>query len=191
MLSSENIFIIALVTFNLLGGLWGAITIAKLMSKAKGKCKRVFRYLVFLIGVYCAECVAFSMGMATQVLTIGLAFVWGIVFGLWLRKHTSTRMGVKTALLLALYSCLPTASFCVLIPVARLIGGGNILSVSGGTAFGIPDFLPWPTNTIIGFSAVLLIGTILLKTIITVSLVRLLIHRGQKSADNSFQGANA
>ena len=190
MLSSEDNLIIALVAFNLLGGLVGAAAIAKLMNKVKGEGKRIFRYSAILIGVYFVECVAFCVGMATQVFTVGLAFVWGTIFGLWLRKQASTRMGLKTALLLALYGCLPTASFCVLIPMAWLIGGGNILSAAEGAAFGIPDVLPWPTNTLMGFCVALLIGTAIFKTAITAGVVRLLIHRGQKSADNSFQNAN-
>ena len=191
MLSSENILIIALVAFNLLGGFGGAVAIAKLMNKVKGKGKRVFRYSVILIGVYFAECVAFAMGMATQVLTIGLAFLWGMIFGLWLRKHASVRTALKTAFFLALYGCLPTASFCVLVPLAWLIGGGNILSAPEGAGFGIPDFLPWPTNTIMGFCAILLIGTVLFKTVITVGEVSLLIHLGEKSTADGSQTENS
>jgi len=188
---SEDALIVALIAFNLLAGFGGAIAIARLMEKINNKRTRALRYLLPLIGIYFVECAAFCAGMATQVFTVGLAFIWGIIFGLWLRKRVSVRMATKTALWLALYGCLPTASFCVLIPMAWLIGGGNILSAVEGVAFGIPDVLPWPTNTIMGFCAALLIGTAIFKTVITAGVVRLLIHRGQKSADNSSQGANA
>ena len=150
----------------------------------------MLRYLLMLMGIYFVECVAFSAGMATQVFTVGLAVVWGITFGLWLRKRASVGMALKTALWLALYGCLPTASFCVLIPTAMSIEGWNIFSVAKGAAFGIPDVLPWPTNTIMGFCAALLIGTAIFKTVITAGVVRLLIRLGEKSVINSPEGVN-
>ena len=187
----EDALIVGLIVFNLLAGLGGAVAIARLMNKINNKRTAVLRYILMLIGIYFVECVAFSAGMATQIFTVGLAFIWGIVFGLWLRKRTSVRMALKTALWLALYGCLPTTSFCVLIPMAMPIGGWNIFSAAQGAAFGIPDVLPWPTNTIMGFCAALLIGTAILKTVITAGVVRLLIHLGQKSTVDGSQTENS
>jgi hypothetical protein len=116
------------------------------------------------------------MGMCTQIFTIGLAFVWGIIFGLWLRGRGPKREVLKQAFFVSIYGCLPTASFCILVPVAGLISGGPILSDEEGISFGIPDFFPWPMNTILGFFAALLIGTVVLKVLITTGEVRLLIR---------------
>jgi hypothetical protein len=66
--------------------------------------------------------------------------------------------------------------------VAALVGGGHILSAQEGTSFGIPDFLPWPLNTIFGFFVALVIGTVVLKTVITTGEVSLLIRLGEKPA---------
>jgi hypothetical protein len=66
--------------------------------------------------------------------------------------------------------------------VAGLVGGGHILSAQEGTSFGIPDFLPWPLNTILGFCSALLIGTLVFKMIITTGEVGLLIHLGENPA---------
>ena len=189
--SSEDTLILALIAFNLLAGIAGAIAIARLMAQINSKATRALRYCLLLIGIYFVECVGFSAGMVTQIFSVGLAFVWGIVFGLWLRKRADIRTALKMAGWLALYGCLPTASFCVLIPMAALIGGGNILSAAEGAAFGIPDLLPWPTNTIMGFCAAILIGTVLLKTIITVGVVGLLINREKKAVASRLKGANA
>ena len=61
-----------------------------------------------------------------------------------------------------------------------LIGGGHILSSEEGTGFGMPD-LPWPLDTILGFCAALMLGTIVMKTVITTGEVSLLIYLREKS----------
>jgi hypothetical protein len=125
-------------------------------------------------------------GMATQIFVVGLAFVWGIVFGLWLRKYPLPRQIFKTSFFLAVYTSLPTASFGVLIVLAWLVSGNNLLDVKASREFGIPDFLPWPLNTILGFCLALVLGTFALKTVITAGGVRWLINRGENlSAGNS------
>jgi nitrate reductase NapE component len=178
----EKMLIILLVAVNLVAGFGFAVPIARLLAGISGRPGRFLRYLVFLIGIYFVECVAFSAGMCTQVFSIGLAFLWGIIFGLWLRSRTSARRALTASFLVSIYTSLPTASFCILIPVAGLVGGGHILSAQEGTSFGIPDFLPWPLNTIFGFFVALLIGTLVFKTIITTGEVSLLIHLGEKPA---------
>ena len=178
----EKMIIILLVAVNLTAGFGFAVPIAKLLDGIGGQLGRIRRYLAVLIGIYFIECVAFSAGMCTQVFSVGLAFLWGMLFGLWLRSRTSARRALTASFLVSIYTSLPTASFCILIPVAGLVGGGHILSAQEGTSFGIPDFLPWPLNTIFGFFAAVLIGTLVFKTIITTGEVSLLIHLGENPA---------
>lgn len=115
------------------------------------------------------------------VFSVGLAFVWGIVFGLRLRARASANQVLKTSFLLSLYSSLPAVSF-VLIPLLVSIGGRDILSAEEAIRFGIPPFLhlPWPLNTILGFYAALAIGAVIFKTVITTGEVSLLIHQGKR-----------
>lgn len=169
-----------LAAVNLAAGFGCAVPIARGLGKVTGKPKRFFRYFAILIAIYFVECVAFPMGMMTQVFSVGLAFVWGIIFGLWLRGRAPAREVLKQAFFVSIYGCLPTASFCILIPVIRLIGGGHILSAEEGISFGIPDFFPWPLNTILGFFTAILIGTVVFKALITTGIVNWLIHLGEK-----------
>jgi hypothetical protein len=176
-----------LIIVNLLTGFGFAIPIAKLLSKVNEKPTRIFRHFAILIGIYFVECVVLVMGMGIPVFSVRLAFIWGIVFGLWLRFRASTGEVLRVSLFLSLYSCLPATSF-ILIPVLAGLGGRNILSAEEGFRFGIPDFLhlPWPLNTILGFYAVLVIGAVVLKTIITLGEVSLLIHFGKKPEAGGF-----
>ena len=172
-----------LVIVNLAAGFGCAIPLAGLLGKVNSKSTRVFRYFVILIAIYFVESVALVMGMGIPVFSVCLAFVWGIIFGLWLRAHVSVFKVLKTAFYLSLYSSLPAASF-ILVPVLVMLSGWDILSAEEGASFGIPDFLhlPWPLNTILGFYAVLVIGAVVFKIVITMGEVSLLIHLGEKSA---------
>jgi hypothetical protein len=42
--------------------------------------------------------------------------------------------------------------------------------------FGIPDFVPWPLNTVLGFCVALAAGTIVFKTFITTGIVALIVR---------------
>jgi len=179
--SAEYAFIIVLAAVNLAAGFGFSVPIAKRLSKVTSKPNRFFRYFAMLVGIYFLECLAFPAGMATQVFSIGLAFVWGMVFGFWLRGQASSLKVLKTSFFLALYTSFPTASFGMLLLVAKLVGGSNIFSAGEGAAFGIPYFVPWPLNTILGFCTALVIGTAVFKTVITTGEVSLLIHLGEKS----------
>jgi hypothetical protein len=55
--------------------------------------------------------------------------------------------------------------------------GNNLLSVEEGAQFGIPSFVPWPLNTILGSCLALMIGTVILKALIISVEVHLIIHR--------------
>ena len=175
-----------LVILNLIAGFGCAIPLVRFLKKVDRKPRRVFRYFAILIGVYLVECVGIAMGMGIPVFSVGLAFVWGIVFGLRLRDRASTGEVVKTSFFLSLYSSLPAVSF-VLIPLLVWIGGGQVLSAEAGIRFGIPPFLhlPWPLNTILGFYAALAIGAVVFKTVITTGEVSLLIHYWKKKVTDS------
>jgi hypothetical protein len=136
------------------------------------------------VGIYFLECIAFTWGMCTQVFTIALSFVWGAVFGLWLRNTAPANKVIKTGFFVALYGCLPTISFCVLIVSFWIIGGKDLLSVEQAYQFGIPGFVPWPLNTILGFCVALSAGTIILKTAFTTLIVSLIV----KAPANSLSG---
>lgn len=178
---AESAFIIILVAVNLAAGFGFAVPIARLLGEVTGKPGRFLRHFAALIGIYFLECVAFAAGMATQVFSIGLAFVWGIVFGLWLRDRAPARKIVKTGFWVGLYTSAPTTSFGVLLLLGKLLDGSNVLSIDQATAFGIPDFVPWPLNTILGFCMALVMGTIVSKAAITTGEVSLLVHLGEKS----------
>lgn len=176
----EYIFVIVLTAMNLIAGVGCAIPIARWLGKVAGRPARLFRYFAMLIGIYFVECVAFPMGMCTQIFTIGLSFVWGIVFGLWLRGQAPAREVLKQAFFVSIYDSLPTASFCILLLMSFIIGGDNILTSEAGRGFGIPHFVRWPLNTILGFCSALMIGTVVFKTVITTGEVSLLVHLGKR-----------
>jgi hypothetical protein len=180
MLSTDHTFIGLLLAVNLVAGFGLAVPIARLLRKVEGKPKSTYGYFVALIGIYFLESIAFGAGTTAHVISLGLAFLWGIVFGLRLRTRASAAEALKISFFLSLYSCLPAASFYFFIPAAKLITGTNILSAARGAAFGIPASLPWPINTILGFYTALVIATVVFKTVITTGEVSLLIHIGKK-----------
>jgi hypothetical protein len=176
----EQAFVVLLLVVNLAAGLGGAALIARMLGQITARPKRVLRYSGVLVGIYFLECVAFSAGMCTQVFSVGLAFVWGTIFGLWLRGLAPASQILKAAFFVSVYTSLPTASFCILVPLGWLVGGGHILSTPEGVGFGIPDFLPWPFGTILGFFSAVMVVTIVLKTTITTGEVGLLVRRMHK-----------
>jgi hypothetical protein len=178
---AELSFTIAVAVVNLAAGFGLAVFVAKRLGEVTGKPNRFARYFIMLVGIYFLECAALPAGMATQVFSIGLAFVWGVVFGFWLRRKAPAAKILKTTFFVALYTCAPTASFGVLLLMAKLAGGSSIVSAQEGIAFGIPEFVPWPLCTILGFCVALVMGTIVFKTVITTGEVSLLVHLGEKS----------
>lgn len=181
-----DIAIPILIIVNLITGLGCAIPIVKLLQKTNKKEKTFFRYFAVLIGAYFVECIAIIMGMGIPIFSIGLAIVWVMLFGYWLTNHAAKNEVLKTSLCFSLYSSLPAASF-ILIPVLALISGRNIINAEQGIRFGIPDYLPYPINTILGFYLVITIGALVLKTAITVAVVHvfLTVQGNQKTASNS------
>jgi len=157
--------------------------IGRLLARVNRRPVKVVHYTAMMVGIYVIECVAFSAGMCTQVFSVALAVLWGALFGLWLRKNTDAGGALRAAFFVSLYGCLPTVILCVLLTAVFAITGG-LLSVETGADFGIPRFLPWPANTILGFCSVLMGGTIVLKTGITMGEVRWLVNRGRRATPN-------
>ena len=168
-----NIATTILIIVNLMAGLGCAIPIAKILEKIFKKQKSISHYFVSLIGIYFIECIAIILGMGIPVFSIGLAIIWGMVFGYWLRNRATRNEILKISFSLSFYSSLPAVSF-ILIPVIAVISGRNIINAEQGFQFGIPDFLPYPINTILGFYLAITIGAFVLKTLITATLVRLI-----------------
>ena len=181
-MNPDEYIVLALIIVNLATGFGCAVPITNGLRKATGRMEKFFRYFAMLIAIYFVECVAFTAGMCTQVFSIGLAFVWGIIFGLWLRNIAPTKEVLKTAFFVSLYGCLPTCSFAVILSTAWAISGNSLLNVEQAYKFGIPQFVPWPFNTVLGFCVGLAIGTILLKTAITTGTVSLLVRCGRNQA---------
>jgi hypothetical protein len=188
---AELILVGILIGLNLALGFGCGVPLARLLGKVNEKPERVRRYYALLIGVYFVEAVALMMGMGIPVLSVGMAFVWGIVLGVWLRERVSVRHDLRPArealrasFFFSLYSSLPAVSFMIL-PVLFMIGGDNILSVAAGRRLGIPEFVPWPLNTILFFYDLPAIGAMILKAVITTGIVSVMIHLGRKSPTES------
>jgi hypothetical protein len=162
---SEGILVFSLAVLNLVAGAAIAIPVARRLQRAR-PIGFLWCYAACL-GIYIAECVAFAMGMATQICTLALAVVWGIVLGAWLPHSIPVARVWRLASTLGGYGSLPTVTFCFLIAVAWLVNGGPMLSAEAGHQFGIPEFVPWPLSTILGFCVALGFGTLVLKCVLT------------------------
>jgi len=177
----EFTFVITLIVLNLIFGIGIAVFFVKRhYFKEIIQADKIIRYIALLCVIYLLECIAFSAGMGTQVFSIGLAFIWGVFLGLWLRKHAISQNLTPISLLLALYTSFPSISFSILLLLAWKLAGNSILSVEQGAQFGIPPFVPWPLNTILGFCLALIIGTVIMKALIISVEVHLIIHRKNK-----------
>lgn len=161
---------------NLALGFGCAVPVARLFAGLQARPSRALWLYVFLIAVYFMESAAFSAGMATNVFSIALAFVWGLVLGCRLRGSESPRKDLMKAVLsFSLYSSLPAASFLV-IPIVMGLGGWSILTPEAGHRFGIPAFVPWPANTILGFCAAVSLMAVVCKTLITTGVAMCLVR---------------
>ena len=169
-----------LVAVNLAAGAGLAFPLTRLVQGVHGRPVRASRCFAILTGTYLVECVSVAMGMGIPVLSVGLAIVWGVVLGLWLRTHSSTREALKTALLLSLYSCLPAASM-ILVPALMWASGWHVLSVEDGVRFGIPELLPWPLGTILGFYAALVFGAVAFKVTVTAGITGWIVRASERA----------
>ena len=71
---------------------------------------------------------------------------------------------------------LPAVSFAAILLIVWVISGNGLFNIEQARQFGIPDFVPWPLNTILGFCVALAAGTIILKTFITTGIVALIVR---------------
>jgi hypothetical protein len=172
----ENALMSSLALTNLIGGLILGGFLAIRFSRLTLKQNRFFKYLVLSLGLYFLECVAFAWSMGTQILSIILSIEWGILFGLWLKGIAPQKRIIRQMLLVSLYGCLPAVSFAAILLIVWVISGNGLLNIEQARRFGIPDFVPWPLNTILGFCAALAAGTIILKTTITTGIVALIVR---------------
>lgn len=174
MKSQEIAIFVALAVTNLVGGSAIGALLAKEFARLTDKRNHFFRYFAMMLGLYFLECVAFAWGMCTQILSVALSIEWGILFGLWLKGIAPRRQIIRQIFFVSLYGCLPTVSFAALLCIIWVIAGNGLLNVEQARNFGIPDFVPWPLNTMLGFCVALAAGTIILKTVFTTGIVALI-----------------
>jgi len=140
-----------------------------------------------LVLVYLMESVALAASMGSNVLGICLAILWGFLLARRLRRSGSaTRSTRQAVLFFSLYTSLPAASL-LSVPAVAALNGWPVLTVEDGTRFGIPEWLPPPMETILGFFAVVSIGGVLAKVAITIGITRIRggISEGAKHADRT------
>jgi hypothetical protein len=97
----------------------------------------------------------------------------------WFQIRLPQQEAIKSSYYLASYVALPTASL-ILVPIMAWLGGWRTLNAEDGFNFGIPDVLPLPFSTIMGFYLVLVIGAVALKTIITTGEVHLFLRYSRR-----------
>ncbi len=175
----ENTLISSLALTNLIGGLILGGFLAVGFSHLTQKQNRFLKYLVLSLGLYFLECVAFAWSMGTQILSFLLSIEWGILFGLWLKGLAPQKQIIRQMLWVSLYGCLPAVSFAAILFIVWIISGNGLLNVDQARRFGIPYFVPWPLNTMLGFCAALAVGTIILKTLATTGIAALIVRDKQ------------
>lgn len=150
-------------------------TLAKILPSPKIR-KRFF----LILGLYFIELFALAMGMGIPLFNVALAFLWGTLLGKYLKDRTGLANALKISTRLASYSSLPAMTFLV-VPVVMLAAGTNIISVQAASDMGIPDFFPWPTDTILGFYSACAFGALTLKILITNACVKYIFRRNKKT----------
>jgi len=172
-----------LVAVNLAMGFGFAPLVSSVFTRASTSSRSVFRNGILFIGIYAAESLALIFAMGMPLFSIGLAFVWGIMFRKRLKKDLSQQELMKFSLHLSLYSSMPLVSF-ITVPIIASIHGWHMLDSAQGMHFGIPEFLPWPLDTIFGFFSVLIITALMLKVLITMYELRVIVFLKNKSNHN-------
>ena len=172
----KNALISSLALTNLIGGVILGIILAIGFTRLTKRPEHLIRYLALSLGLYFLECVAFAWGMGTQIFSIILSIEWGILFGLWLKGLAPQKQIIRQMLFVSLYGCLPAVSFAAILLIVWLISGNGLWDIEQARRFGIPDFVPWPLNTILGFCFALAAGTIILKTILTTGIAALIVR---------------
>jgi hypothetical protein len=175
-MNSENALMLSLALTNLVGGLILGAFLAVGFARLTQKPNRFLKYLALSLGLYFLECIAFAWSMGTQIFSIILSIEWGILFGLWLKGLAPQKRIIRQMFFVSLYGCLPAVSFAAILLIVWVTSGNGLLNAEQAYNFGIPDFVPWPLNTILGFCVALAAGTIILKTFITTGIVALIVR---------------
>ena len=158
---------------NIILGFSCAFPLARRLSRLKHSRWGFAGSYLMLIIMYLTESIGFMAGMATNIPGILLALVWGAIFGSWIRRSGGTLKSVlRSAVLVSLFSSLPAVSM-LSVPVVMWFGGWTIFSSDSGVRFGVPDFIPWPMNTILGFCILIAIVGVFFKSLITTGIVYL------------------
>jgi hypothetical protein len=167
---------VLLVVLNVVLCVVFGIPLARAMARSGLRPRSAWAWFGLLFVFYGLECAAFSASMATNVWSFALAFVWGIVFGRMFRRHQlDIGRGHRLGLAIGLYSSLPAVSFSALL-VLLPMNGWSLLSVEEAYRFGIPQFVPWPLNTIGGFVLAVSGSALVAKTVITLGAIHLLLR---------------
>ena len=130
--------------------------------------------MLALTAIYLAECVAFSASMGTNILSLLLAVVWGLA--LWCKVRAERPQNARWLVLgFSVYTCLPALSFLSLLGLLAW-NGWSLLATEDGRRFGVPDSVPWPVCSLLGFFLTVSGSAVLLKTGITTGMVSLLLR---------------
>lgn len=163
---------IILVGTNFVFGIFFSVVVSRRIANNFSWRKNRFLFFILLTALYLFEGMSIAAGMFTPVFTFVLAVMTGAVFGLIVKKHDLT-MVVKSAKQLSFFTCIPAITM-VLIPIICFIYNWDIFSSSFGKDFGIPEFIPFPLNTIFGFFMSILILFITVNIITINGTVRLI-----------------
>lgn len=147
-----------------------AVPMAGALRRTLRPSGRLGWWVMAAMAVYLAEAAAFSASMATNIIPFALALVWG----LWLRRRlkqagTDRATSKRLAKRFALYTCLPAISLAVVF-VFLPFSDWNVFSVADGRRFGIPELVPWPMNTVLGFFAAVIGSAVVVKVFLTIAL---------------------
>ena len=161
--------------------------LATMLSRLRSQPRSRVPTLGVLFAIYLGEGAAFAAGMGTNIFGVCLAVVWGFVLAAWLPK---SRIPVgewrRTVRLLACYTTLPAASFLA-VPVMCALGGWAVLDPEAGARFGVPGFLPWPLNTILGLSVLVAGSGVVAKVALTTAIAGML-TRHSRNIDTGLPG---
>ncbi|MHC4481109.1 MAG: hypothetical protein ACYS1C_09115 [Planctomycetota bacterium] len=173
----ESALLIALVVLNVGAGLGLAVPLAAVVASASRAPWPRWRWSLALVGAYFVEGIALGLGMTIPIFNVALAFVWGVAVWVLLARNGEPRAVLRASVLFSLYCSLPAVSLLA-VPAAVALGGGNVLSIEAGSAFGIPALSGplSPLSTILGFYLALAAGAVLLKAVITTGEVSLLMR---------------
>ncbi len=170
---------LVLILLNLLLGLAFALPLARHLRALAGPPHRVRRYVLELLGLYLIESLALALAMGIPILGVGLAVVWGVILGDWLRNRADHGQARRTAERVAAYSCLPIISLLA-VPVVFMLAGLSVVSLEQAKQIGIPGFLPGPLKTILGFYALPAVLASILKIAITTGEAHMLVRLHEK-----------